>query len=149
MIAVSRCCGYWGMCQTQVTWRCRQRSPSSCCVSFVACWTQWGGGLQGRGGTGDVPSLKEEMSWLAEVCQDPNTQCGLEMAAHGWGVAAGRMEPGAQRLGWASSVPLTVVVGSFVEPLDENIDWRWKAKITSVLWGCDTITIQWRCPKNG
>lgn len=81
-----------------------------------------GGGLQGHDGTGDVPPLKEEMSWLAEVCQDRNTQCGLGMAAHGWGMAAGRMEPGAQtlRLSWASSVPLTRLESLYMKTLIEG-----------------------------
>lgn len=152
MIAVSRCCGYQGLCHTQVTWRCRQRSPSSRRVSSVAYWTQWDGGLQGLGGTGDVPPLKEERSWLAGVCQDPETHCGFGMAApwlgHGcWDIGTWSTER--LRLGWASSAPLAVVVGSFIEPLDENVGQRWKAKVSSMLWVCDTTATQWTCPKKG
>lgn len=151
MIAVSRCCGYQGLCHTQITWRCRQRSPSSRRVSSVAYWTQWDGGLQRLGGTGGVPPLKEEVL-VGRGMPGPGNPLwlwdGTPWLGHGcWEIGAWSTER--LRLGWASSAPLAVVGGSFIEPLDENVDQRWKAKVSSMLWVCDTTATQWTCPKKG
>lgn len=144
---MSRCCGYQGLCQTWVTRICRQRSPNCCCVSFVACWTQQDSGLQALAGTGDVPSLKEEIP-LARIYQDPENHCALGMAPCSWSTASGRTEP-AQRHRDSPEHPLHPLLSDrlMCRALDENIAQRWKAKATSVLWVCDTTATQWTSPK--
>lgn len=117
------------------------------CVSCVAHWAQQDSGLWAVAGTRDVPSLKEEIP-LAGICQDPENHHALGMAPCGWSTVSGRMEP-AQRHWDSSEHPLHPSLSErlICRALVKSTAQRWQAKITSVVWVCDTTGTQWRCPE--
>lgn len=125
----------------------QKKEPQLCCVSSVACSAQQDTGLQALAGTRDAPSPKEEIP-LAGTCQDPENHCPLGMTPCGCSSASGRTEP-AQRLWDSSEHPLHPLLCErlMCRALDENTVQRWKAKVTSVLWVCDTTGTQWTCPE--
>lgn len=105
---------------------------------------QWSAGTCG---TGDAPSLKDEIP-LAGTCQDPENHHALWMAPCGWSTVCARMEPALRH--WDSSEhPLPPLLSErlICRALDKNTAQRWKAKVTSVVWVCDATGTQWTCPK--
>lgn len=142
---MSRCCGDQDLCQTWVTWICRRRNLSCCCVSFVACSTQQDSVCRHLLAPGMPLPRRRSSHWQGYGRTQETT------VPWGWLPVAGALPLGEQSLHRDTETHLSILCtpcsGSCVGPWMKTQLKSEKAKVTSVLWVCDTTGTQWTCPK--